>query len=313
VARYRAAARAIRTAPGAQSALSGPPRAGLAAAALAAPAQSTSTGEAAMNGVVGIVAGQVERLGRSAMGYLNGLGLCGIQFGEAVRQGCRPPFRWALLLKQMEFIGNKSLGVVMLTGTFTGMVMTFQLHRTLKDFSSEAVVGGVVAVAMIRELGPVLSSLMVNARAGSAIAAEMGTMRVTEQIDALFALGVNPIQYLFSPRILAGLLMQPLLTAIDDVMAVAGGYVVGVWLLGVDSGIFMAKVWDYTHFGDIVQGNVKAMVFGVILTHVGCFKGYNTSGGAEGVGRATTEAVVISAVSILFSDYLITVFWQTTL
>jgi phospholipid/cholesterol/gamma-HCH transport system permease protein len=266
-----------------------------------------------MNGLLGVLGGPVETLGRAAIGYLHGLGLCGLQFGEAVQQAFRRPFRWQLLLKQMEFIGNKSLGVVLLTGTFTGMVMTFQLYRTLKDFSSETIVGGVVAVAMIRELGPVLSSLMVNARAGSAIAAELGTMKVTEQIDALFALGVNPIQYLFSPRILAGLLMQPLLTAINDVMAVAGGYLVGVWLLGVDSGIFMAKVWDFTKFGDIMQGNVKAMVFGVILTQVGCFKGYNTSGGAEGVGRATTEAVVISAVSILFSDYLITVFWQTTL
>jgi phospholipid/cholesterol/gamma-HCH transport system permease protein len=266
-----------------------------------------------MNAIQGLLARQVEALGRSAMGSLTGLGLSGIQFWEAVTQAFRRPFRWQLLLKQMEFIGNKSLGVVLLTGTFTGMVMTFQLYRTLKDFSSESVVGGVVAVAMIRELGPVLSSLMVNARAGSAIAAEIGTMKVTEQVDALFALGVNPIQYLFTPRILAGLIMQPLLTAINDVMAVAGGYLVGVWLLGVDSGIFMAKVWDYTHVGDIMQGNVKAMVFGMVLTHIGCYKGYNTSGGAEGVGRATTEAVVASAVSILFMDYLITVFWQTTL
>lgn len=266
-----------------------------------------------MKGVLELLLGRVEALGRVSIGYLKELGLCGIQFGEAVRQTFRRPYRWHLLLKQMEFIGNKSLGVVLLTGTFTGMVMTFQLYRTLKDFSSESIVGGIVAVAMIRELGPVLSSLMVNARAGSAMAAEIGTMRVTEQVDALFALGVNPIQYLFSPRILAGLIMQPILTAINDVVAVAGGYAVGVWLLGVDSGIFIAKVWDFTKFGDIMQGTVKAMVFGVILTHIGCFKGYNTEGGAEGVGRATTEAVVISAVSILFSDYLITVFWQTTL
>jgi phospholipid/cholesterol/gamma-HCH transport system permease protein len=266
-----------------------------------------------MNRLVGLLALPVERLGAWAMGNLSGLGLCGLQFREAVTQTFRRPYRWALLLKQLEFIGNKSLGVVLLTGMFTGMVMTFQLYRTLRDFSSESIVGGVVAVAMVRELGPVLSSLMVNARAGSAIAAEMGTMRVTEQIDALFALGVNPIQYLFSPRILAGLIMQPILTAISNVTAIIGGYAVGVWLLGVDSGVFMAKVWDFLKFGDIVQGNVKAMVFGVILTQIGCYKGYNTSGGAEGVGRATTEAVVASAVSILFSDYLITVFWQTTL
>jgi phospholipid/cholesterol/gamma-HCH transport system permease protein len=259
------------------------------------------------------LAAPVERMGRSAMTQLDGLGLCGLQFGEAVRQLFRKPFRFALLVKQMEFIGNKSLGVTLLTGMFTGMVMTFQLYRTLREFSSEAIVGGVVAVAMVRELGPVLSSLMVNARAGSAIAAEIGTMKVTEQVDALFALGVNPIQYLFTPRVLAGFLMQPILTAICDVTAVGGGYLVGVLLLGVDPGIYMAKVWDYLKLGDILQGTVKACVFGTILTQVGCYKGYNTSGGAEGVGRATTDAVVVSAISILFSDYLITVFWQTTL
>jgi phospholipid/cholesterol/gamma-HCH transport system permease protein len=266
-----------------------------------------------LDAVSGYAERYVERLGGTSMSWLDGLGLCGIQFWEALRQAVRPPFRVALLFKQMEFIGNKSLGVTLLTGMFTGMVMTFQLYRTLREFSSESIVGGVVAVAMVRELGPVLSSLMVNARAGSAIAAELGTMKVTEQIDALFALSVNPIQYLFTPRILAGFLMQPLLTAIADVTAVGGGYLVGVTLLGVDSGIYMAKVWDFLKLGDILQGTVKACVFGTILTQVGCYKGYNTSGGAEGVGRATTDAVVISAISILFSDYLITVFWQTTL
>jgi|SRR5579863_4869347 phospholipid/cholesterol/gamma-HCH transport system permease protein len=268
---------------------------------------------ASMNGLLQHVTAPVERVGRGSMKQLDGLGLCGLQFWEALRQLFRKPFRFHLLIKQMEFIGNKSLGVTLLTGMFTGMVMTFQLYRTLRLFSSETIVGGVVAVAMVRELGPVLSSLMVNARAGSAIAAEIGTMKVTEQVDALFALGVSPIQYLFTPRVLAGFLMQPLLTAIADVTAVAGGYMVGVLLLGVDPGIFMAKVWDYLDVGDILQGTVKACVFGLILTHVGCYKGYNTDGGAEGVGRATTDAVVVSAIAILFSDYLITVFWQTTL
>ncbi|HEX7926694.1 MAG TPA: ABC transporter permease, partial [bacterium] len=133
-----------------------------------------------MNGTMDWMTRRIELMGRVAIAYLQQLGVCGMQFGEAVTQAFRKPFRWELLLKQMEFIGNKSLGVVLLTGTFTGMVMTFQLYRTLKDFSSESIVGGVVAVAMVRELGPVLSSLMVNARAGSAIAAEIGTMRVTE-------------------------------------------------------------------------------------------------------------------------------------
>jgi phospholipid/cholesterol/gamma-HCH transport system permease protein len=254
---------------------------------------------------------RIERLGGSTLLSVNGVGAFGVLFGQAMSQAVRRPYRVNQFFKQMEFIGNKSLGVCILTGVFTGMVLTFQTYRSLRDFSSETIVGGLVAVAMTRELGPVLSSLMVNARAGSAIAAEIGTMRVTEQIDALFALAVNPVQYLISPRVIAGLIMVPLLTAIADMTGIMGGYLVGVILLGVDPGIFMAKVVDFVHLGDIMQGTVKAAVFGTILTQVAAYKGYTTYGGAEGVGRATTEAVVVSAVLILFADYLITVFWQS--
>jgi phospholipid/cholesterol/gamma-HCH transport system permease protein len=258
-----------------------------------------------------LLTGRIERLGAGALGSVNGVGAAGILFGKALALALRPPFRVGLFFKQMEFIGNKSLGVVVLTGLFTGMVLTFQIYRSLRDFNSEAIVGGLVAVSMTRELGPVFSALMVNARAGSAIAAEVGTMRVTEQIDALFALAVNPVQYLVTPRVLAGLIMLPVLTAIADITGIIGGYLVGVLLLGVDPGIFMAKVYDFVTLGDIMQGTVKATVFGTLLTHVAAYKGYTTYGGAEGVGRATTEAVVVSAVLILFSDYLITVFWQS--
>jgi phospholipid/cholesterol/gamma-HCH transport system permease protein len=261
--------------------------------------------------MVRLLTRQIERLGRIALNAVSGTGECGVLFGQAAALAFRPPYRMTLLFKQMEFIGNRSLGVTLLTGMFTGMVMTFQSYRSLRDFSSESIVGGIVAVAMVRELGPVLTALMVNARAGSAVAAELGTMRVTEQIDALFALAVNPVQYLISPRVMAGLIMLPFLGAIADITGVGGGYLVGVILLGVDPGIFMAKVYDFVSLGDIMQGTVKAAVFGVILTHIGCYKGYMTHGGAEGVGRATTEAVVLSAVLILFSDYLITVFWQS--
>lgn len=261
--------------------------------------------------LLGLLTRRIESLGASAMASVNGVGACGILFSDAMRQLVRRPFRVEQFFKQMEFIGNRSLGVVILTGIFTGMVLTFQTYRSLRDFSSETIVGGVTAVAMTRELGPVLSALMVNARAGSAIAAEVGTMRVTEQIDALFALAVNPVQYLVTPRVVAGFVMVPVLTAIADITGVFGGYVVGVMLLGVDPGIFMAKVIDFVTLGDIMQGTVKAATFGVLLTQVAAYKGYTTSGGAEGVGRATTEAVVASAVLILFSDYLITVFWQS--
>ena len=257
------------------------------------------------------LASRVEGLGASALDTIGGLGRFGVLFGSAASLALRRPYRAHLFFKQMEFIGNKSLGVVILTGMFTGMVMTFQTYRSLRDFGSETIVGGLVAVAMVRELGPVLSSLMVNARAGSAIAAEMGTMRVTEQIDALFAMAVSPVQYLVSPRVVAGMVMLPLLTAISDLTGIFGGYLVGVVLLRIDPGIFFAKIVDFVTLSDIMQGSFKAMVFGTLLSMVGCYKGYYTHGGAEGVGRATTEAVVISAVSILFCDYLITVFWQS--
>ena len=256
----------------------------------------------------------VARLGSwflDKLGAVQQVGLATVQLLQAFGWLFRRPFRWHLFFKQMEFVGNRSLGMVLLTGLFTGMVITFQLYRTLRDFGSESIVGGVVAVAMARELGPVLSALMINARAGSAIAAEIGSMRVTEQIDALHALGVSPIQYLFTPRIIAGLLMTPLLTIIANIVGVAGGYLVGVGLLGVDGGLFLANVYNFVTVSDLAQGLCKAAVFGLLLTHVGAFKGYNTSGGAEGVGRATTEAVVVSAVGILFADYLITVFWQS--
>ncbi|MCH9045900.1 MAG: ABC transporter permease [SAR324 cluster bacterium] len=254
---------------------------------------------------------RIERLGRTTLESVSGVGTFGILFGQALALVMRRPFRVQLFFKQMEFIGNKSLGVVILTGMFTGMVLTFQTYRSLRDFGSESIVGGLVAVAMVRELGPVLTALMVNARAGSAIAAELGTMRVTEQIDALFALAVNPVQYLVTPRVLAGFIMVPMLTAVSDMTGIVGGYLVGVILLGVDPGIYFAKVIDFVSLSDIVQGTVKAATFGTILAQVAAYKGYYTSGGAEGVGRATTEAVVVSAVLILFSDYLITVFWQS--
>ncbi|MDH4121240.1 MAG: ABC transporter permease [Deltaproteobacteria bacterium] len=255
--------------------------------------------------------GQVESLGHTTLESIQGVGECALLFAKAVRMLFHPPFRVPLLFRHMEFIGNKSLGVVLLTGMFTGMVMTFQSYRTLKDFGSETVVGGLVAVSMVRELGPVLSSLMVTARAGSAVAAEIGSMRVTEQIDALEAMAVDPVQYLVTPRLVAGLLMMPFLAVFSDLIGVLGSYLVGVSLLGVDGGVFLSKVYDFVTFGDIMQGTVKSMVFGLILTLVGSYKGYTTQGGAEGVGRATTEAVVAASILILFSDYIITVFWQS--
>jgi phospholipid/cholesterol/gamma-HCH transport system permease protein len=218
----------------------------------------------------------------------------------------RPPFKLHNIFKQMEFVGVKSIFVVVLTGTFTGMVMALQGYHGFRMFSAESLVGSTVALGMTRELGPVLTSLMVTARAGSAMAAELGTMRVTEQIDALYVMAANPVKHLIVPRVIAGVLMVPLLTVVSDFTGILGGYFVGVHILGINSGIFIKNMTRLVDLNDIYNGLVKAACFGLILSLIGCYKGFNTYGGAEGVGRATTEAVVLASIAILISDYFLT-------
>jgi len=218
----------------------------------------------------------------------------------------RRPVRLSAIFKQMEFIGVKSLWVVIVTGGFTGMVLALQTYYGFRRFSSEGLVGTTVALSMTRELGPVLTGLMVTGRAGSAIAAELGTMRVTEQIDALTVMALNPVKYLVVPRVLASLLMLPILTVIADFMGIVGGYFVGVKLLGINEGIFIGRMVKYLDLEDIYNGLAKAACFGVILAVISCYKGFSTKGGAEGVGRATTEAVVVSSITILVADYVLT-------
>jgi len=237
----------------------------------------------------------VEEMGGMALMFLQTLGLT-----------LRPPFRLRLLIKQMEFVGVKSTLVVVLTGLFSGMVLALEGYYGFRKFGGESLLGATVALSLVRELGPVLTGLMVTARAGSAMAAEIGTMRVTEQIDALEAMAVNPVHYLVVPRFWAAVLMVPLLTALADLIGIAGGYFVGVILLHIDAGVFVNKMKELVELVDITNGLYKAFVFGAILAIVGCFKGYNTRGGAEGVGKATTEAVVISSISILIADYILT-------
>jgi len=218
----------------------------------------------------------------------------------------KPPYRLRLLIKQMEFVGVKSTLVVVLTGLFSGMVLALEGYYGFRKFGGESLLGATVALSLVRELGPVLTGLMVTARAGSAMAAEIGTMRVTEQIDALQAMAVDPVHYLVVPRFWAAVLMVPLLTIFADLVGIGGGYFVGVILLHIDAGVFVNKMKELVELVDITNGLYKAFVFGAILAIVGCFKGYNTRGGAEGVGRATTEAVVISSISILIADYILT-------
>lgn len=245
-------------------------------------------------------------LGRPALSLLRESGRMMLLLLEAIFWLVRPPWRWRLFFKQMEFIGVNSLFVVALTALFTGMVLTLQTYYAFRMFAAETLVGVTVALSMARELGPVITALMVTGRAGSAMAAEIGTMRITEQVDALTVMAINPVQYLVLPRIVAGVLMLPLLTALSVFIGVVGGYLVGVNLLGIHGGLFMNNIYEYVDFNDIYHGLFKAACFGLILALVGCYKGFYTRGGAESVGRATTQSMVLSSVLILTSNYVLT-------
>jgi len=245
-------------------------------------------------------------LGRPTLALLEGFCRITVLFLSAVSWLFRPPFRLRLLFKQMEFVGVRSFWVVAVTGAFTGMVLSLQTYYGFRTFSAESLVGATMALAITRELGPVITALVVAGRAGSAIAAEIGTMRVSEQIDALSAMAVDPVQYLVTPRILAGVIMVPMLVVMADFVGIAGGTFVGVGLLDINAGLFMDKMTTIVELDDIFNGLIKSAVFGLILTLVGCYKGFYTTGGAEGVGRATTESVVVSSLCILVSDYFLT-------
>ncbi|UCG14821.1 MAG: ABC transporter permease [Deltaproteobacteria bacterium] len=225
---------------------------------------------------------------------------------KAVFYAFTPPLKFARLVKQVWFIGFQSTLVILLTGAFTGMVLGLQGFYTLTRFGSEAFLGPMVALALIRELGPVISALMVTGRAGSAITAEIGIMRISEQIDALELMGLNPYRYLIVPNLLAGIVALPLLTAIFNVVGIFGGYLVGVKLLGVGSGTYLGEMANYVDMSDIAGGIYKSISFGVLITWVCCYKGFYTGFGAEGVSRATTQAVVLSSVLVLVWDYFMT-------
>ncbi len=218
----------------------------------------------------------------------------------------RKPFRSALFFKQMEFIGVNSIPIIALTGTFTGMVFALQTGYAFKLFNAEAFVGSTVGLALSREIAPVFTALMVVARAGSGMAAEIGTMKVTEQVDAMVSMAVHPIHYLVVPRVLASMVMVPLLTAIFCFIGVFGAYVVSVYLLQIDPKSFTQKLLYYVDVSDLMGAMMKSVVFGALLSLISCHRGYRTYGGAQGVGRATTQAVVISSVTILIVDYFLT-------
>ncbi|MBM4291152.1 MAG: ABC transporter permease [Deltaproteobacteria bacterium] len=248
----------------------------------------------------------VEGVGALTIKGVESVGRASLFLLETLLWVPRPPYRLRVLLSALEFVGVGSLFIVILTGFFTGAVFALQGATAFKLFNAESLVGSTVALSLARELAPVLTGLMVSGRAGSGIATELGTMRVTEQIDALYTMAVNPIQYLVVPRFLAGVIMVPLLTSLFNLVGMVGCYAVGVRLLHIDEGVFLEKVRWFVEPADIYNGLLKACVFGGILTLVGCYKGFYATGGARGVGLATTEAVVVSSVLILTADYILT-------
>ena len=217
----------------------------------------------------------------------------------------RPPLNLKNIVRQMEEVGVNSIPVVLIMSIFTGMVLALQSYTAFRRFNAEAFIGTVVALSMVRELGPVLSGLMVSGRVGAAMAAELGTMQVTEQIDALYALATNPIKFLIVPRFLAALFVMPVLVILADIIGIIGGYLVSVILLGTNSTIYIKRTWDYMELEDIYTGLLKACIFGIIIATISCYQGFSTRGGAEGGGKATTRAVVLSSLIILISNYFI--------
>jgi phospholipid/cholesterol/gamma-HCH transport system permease protein len=248
----------------------------------------------------------VDKLGALTLSLIRELGRMLNFLLFALYMIVRSPGKPIHIFKQLYFIGVKSVFVIVLTAAFTGMVLGLQGYYTLAKFGSEGMLGAAVALSLIRELGPVLTALMVTGRAGSAISAEIGIMKITEQIDALRTMALEPFKYLVSPKILASLIALPLLCAIFDVVGIYGGYLVGVKLLGVNSGAYFHEIEKSLEWKDVYSGFIKSVSFGVIISWICCYKGYYAGHGAEGVSRATTSAVVMSSVLVLIWDYFLT-------
>jgi phospholipid/cholesterol/gamma-HCH transport system permease protein len=248
----------------------------------------------------------LQTIGRVFLTFLATVGRLSLFTLNGVSHCIRRPLYFRIIGKQMIEIGFYSLPVVGLTSVFAGMVLALQSYTGFARFSAEGAIANVVVLSITRELGPVLAGLMVAGRIGAAMAAEIGTMRVTEQIDALTTLSTNPMKYLVAPRLIAGFFMMPLLVLVADIIGVFGGYLVAVHKLGFNPSNYLQSTWDFLEFTDVVSGLVKASVFGFIITLMGCYHGYNSKGGAQGVGMATTNAVVSASILILCSDYILT-------
>ena len=248
----------------------------------------------------------IQRIGRAVIDIVSSFGRAWVFLGQVIGRSVTPPFDFGLLVQQLYIIGVQSIAVVALVGVFTGAVLAVQGEYTLSKFGADGFVGSAVALALIRELGPVLTALMVNGRAGSAMTAELGIMKISEQVDALRSMAVDPLRYLMVPRLVAGIISGPLLTSIFNVVGIAGGYFVATASLGLSSGTFISQMEQAVKAVDVMSGLVKSGVFGLIVAWISCYKGWTCGFGAVGVNRATTSAVVTSSVLILVLDYFLT-------
>jgi len=248
----------------------------------------------------------VANLGSLVLAVFAETGRIGMFLKDSIITGLTPPIFLRQILDQMVKIGYNSLPVVGLTAFFTGAVLALQIYIGGSRFNAENLVSSIVALGITRELGPVIAGLMVAGRVSAAIAAELGTMRVTEQIDALVTLSTNPFRYLVAPRLIASVVALPILVGIADTIGIMGGYIVGTRSLGFNSGAYLKNTVDFLEFSDVSSGLIKSAVFGFIIALMGCYHGFNSRGGAQGVGRATTNAVVSASILILCANYLLT-------
>lgn len=251
---------------------------------------------------------KVEELGRTILEMVDGLGLITLFAGRAFYWMVRPPFRIRILFEQIYAIGNKSMTIVLLAGLFTGMVFCTQTYLGFKMINVDSLVGSIVAISLAKELAPVLTGLIVAGRAGSAMAAQIGSMKVTEQIDALEVMGINSIQYLAVPRIIASTIALPMLSICFLFIGNLGAYLIGTTTLMIDEAMFFSKLSEFMALSDVAEGVIKATVFGFVISVIGTYFGFQVEKGAVGVGRGTNQAVVWGMVSVLVLDYFLTTF-----
>ncbi|MEA4858023.1 ABC transporter permease [Solidesulfovibrio sp.] len=266
-----------------------------------------------MNDTLALLFSPVALLGRTVLSVVAELGGFCIFLFQGLYRIVAPRPSAGKIVQQVYFIGVKSIFVIVLIGLFTGMVLGLQGYYTLVKFGSEGLLGAAVALSIIRELGPVLTAIMITGRAGSSMAAEIGIMRISEQIDALWTMGINPMRYLIAPKLAASLICFPRLTGIFDVVGIGGGYLTGVVLLGINPAVYFDRIDAAVELGDVTSGFVKSLVFALLVAAICCYEGYFTHArrdgfGAKGVSLATTAAVVVSCVTILVADYVLTSF-----